>query len=118
MTKHPQGHVFYRQMAHEYPIIERGEGVYLYDSAGRQYLDASGGSLVVNIGHGVPSIARALTAQAAQVAYVHGSLLTTPVLETYSERLAAKVPLPGARFFYLSSGSEAVETAIKFARQL
>jgi len=52
------------------------------------------------------------------VAYVHGSLFTTAVLETYSRRLAAIVPMRQPRFFYLSSGSEAVETALKFARQV
>ncbi|MCL7452292.1 MAG: aspartate aminotransferase family protein [Anaerolineae bacterium] len=117
MSKHPQGHVFYRRMAHDYPVIERGEGVYLYDAGGRRYIDASGGPLVVNVGHGVGSIAQAMARQAAQVAYVHGSLFTTEALEAYSRRLAAKVPLPDARFFYLSSGSEAVETALKFVRQ-
>jgi len=105
-------------MAHEYPVIERGEGVYLYDTAGRRYLDASGGPLVVNIGHGVAAVAKAMAAQARRVAYVHGSLFTTAALETYSARLAEKMPLPAPRFFYLSSGSEAVETALKFARQL
>jgi len=118
MAKHPDGHVFYRRMAHEYPLIERGEGIYLYDSAGRRYIDASGGPLVANVGHGVASIAAAMGAQAARVAYVHGNLFTSPALESYSRRLAAKVPLPDPRFFYLSSGSEAVETALKFARQL
>jgi adenosylmethionine-8-amino-7-oxononanoate aminotransferase len=118
MAKHPQGHVFYRQMAHDYPAIERGVGVYLYDTAGRRYLDASGGPLVVNVGHGLAQIGRAMAEQAARVAYVHGSLFTTPVLETYSERLSGKVPLPEPRFFYLSGGSEAVEAALKFARQL
>jgi adenosylmethionine-8-amino-7-oxononanoate aminotransferase len=118
MVKHPQGHVFYRRMAHEYPVIERGEGAYLYDTAGRRYLDASGGPLVVNIGHGVAPVAEAMATQAAQVAYVHGNLFTTSALEAYSGRLADKVPLPDPRFFYLSSGSEAVETALKFARQV
>jgi adenosylmethionine-8-amino-7-oxononanoate aminotransferase len=118
MVKHPHGHVFYRRMAHEYPVIERGEGVYLYDAGGYRYLDASGGPLVVNVGHGLTSIAEAMAAQAAQVAYVHGNLFTTRPLEAYSERLAARIPLPDPRFFYLSSGSEAVETAFKFARQV
>jgi adenosylmethionine-8-amino-7-oxononanoate aminotransferase len=118
MVKHPQGHVFYRRMAHEYPVIERGAGVYLYDTKGRRYLDASGGPLVVNIGHGVEPVAAAMAEQASQVAYVHGNLFTTAVLESYSERLAARVPLPDPRFYYLSSGSEAVETALKFARQV
>jgi adenosylmethionine-8-amino-7-oxononanoate aminotransferase len=118
MVKHPQGHVFYRRMAHEYPVIERGEGVYLYDTEGRRYLDASGGPLVVNIGHGVQSVAVAMAEQASRVAYVHGNRFTTAVLESYSERLATRVPLPDPRFYYLSSGSEAVETALKFARQV
>lgn len=118
MVRHPEGNVFYRQMAHDYPLIERGEGVYLYDAEGRRYLDASGGPLVVNVGHGVEAIAQAMATQAKQVAYVHGNLFTTGALERYSRRLAARVPLPQPRFFYLCSGSEAVETALKFVRQV
>ena len=118
MSKHPQGNVFYRKMAHDYPTIVRGQGVYLYDAEGRRYLDASGGPLVVNVGHGLASIAEAMAAQAAQVAYVHGSLFTSEPLEAYSARLAPRVPLAEPRFFYLSSGSEAVETALKFVRQV
>lgn len=118
MVKHPQGHVFYRKMAHHYPVIQRGEGVYLYDTEGRRYLDASGGPLVVNVGHGVGSIADAMAAQAHSIAYVHGNQFTTSAVEDLSERLAARVPIPDPRFFYLSSGSEAVETALKFVRQV
>jgi adenosylmethionine-8-amino-7-oxononanoate aminotransferase len=118
MSKYPQGHVFYRKMAHDYPVVERGAGVYLYDSAGRRYLDASGGPVLVNVGHGVQEIVEAMAAQAAQVAYVHGSLFTTQALETYSDRLAARVPVAEPRFYYLSSGAEAVEAACKFARQV
>ncbi|MGD8793376.1 MAG: aspartate aminotransferase family protein [Anaerolineae bacterium] len=118
MGRHPQGRVFYRKMGHDYPMIVRGEGAYLYDAEGRRYLDASGGPLVVNVGHGVESIARAIAEQAARVAYVHGNVFTTAALETYSERLASKTPLADPRFYYLSSGSEAVETALKFARQV
>ncbi len=118
MSRHPEGHVFYRRMGHDYPTIVRGEGVYLYDDEGRRYIDASGGPLVVNVGHGVASIAQAMAAQAEQVAYVHGSLFTTAPLEAYSTRLARHVPLDAPRFFYLSSGSEAVETAFKFVRQV
>jgi len=118
MGGHPRGRVFYRKMGHDYPVIVRGEGAYLYDAEGRRYLDASGGPLVVNVGHGVESIARAIAEQAARVAYVHGNVFTTAALETYSERLASKIPLPDPRFYYLSSGSEAVETAMKFVRQV
>ena len=118
MGRHPRGRVFYRTMGHDYPVIVRGEGALLYDAEGRRYLDASGGPLVVNVGHGVESIARAIAEQAVRVAYVHGNVFTTPALETYSERLASKIPLPDPRFYYLSSGSEAVETALKFVRQV
>ncbi|MBU0702798.1 MAG: aminotransferase class III-fold pyridoxal phosphate-dependent enzyme, partial [Chloroflexi bacterium] len=95
-----------------------GEGVYLYDTEGRRYLDASGGAIVVNIGHGVREVAQAMAEQSAQVAYVHAAMFTSRPMEDYAEALAEVVPLPGARFFPLSSGSEAVETAIKLARQV
>jgi adenosylmethionine-8-amino-7-oxononanoate aminotransferase len=111
-------HVFYRRPQHTHAEIVRGEGVYLWDSAGRRYLDAAGGAVVVNIGHGVAEVAAALAAQAAAVAYVHGSQFTTAGLEAYSARLAGLVPLDDPRFYFLTSGSEAVEAAIKFARQL
>lgn len=111
-------HVFYRRMAHPHPWAVRGEGVYVWDASGRRYIDASGGPIVVNIGHGVTEVVQAMAEQATAVAYIHGSLFSTDALETYSERLAALVPLPAPRFYYLTSGSEAVETAIKFARQV
>jgi len=111
-------HVFYRRIGHPHPTAVRGEGVYLWDADGKRYVDASGGPILVNIGHGVKEVARAVGEQAAAVAYVHGSAFTTGPLETYSDRLAALVPLPDPRFFYMTSGSEAVETAVKFARQV
>jgi len=105
-------------MAHLHPLAERGEGVYLWDAEGRRYIDGSGGAAVVNIGHGVAEVVQAMAEQAASAAYVHGTMFTTAALETHSEQLAALVPMPEPRFYYMTSGSEAVETAIKFARQL
>ncbi|MGD2145357.1 MAG: aspartate aminotransferase family protein [Anaerolineae bacterium] len=115
---HPFGHVFYRRAKHPHPMVERGDGVYLYDTEGRRYLDASGGSIVVNLGHGVHDVAAALAEQATQVAYAHPTMFTSRPAEAYAAALAEVVPLPEARFFFLSSGSEAVETAIKLARQV
>jgi adenosylmethionine-8-amino-7-oxononanoate aminotransferase len=114
---HPAGHVFYRRATHPHPVVERGEGVYLYDTEGRRYLDASGGALVVNIGHGVREVAEAITAQVTRMGYAHPTMFTSRPLEEYAEALAGVVPIPDARFFLLSSGSEAVETALKLARQ-
>jgi adenosylmethionine-8-amino-7-oxononanoate aminotransferase len=110
--------VVYRRMGHPHPSIEGGEGVYLWDCAGRRYIDASGGSVVVNIGHGVEEVARAMAQQALGVAYVHGTMFTSPALEAYSTRLAQLVPMTDPRFWYMASGSEAVETAVKFVRQV
>jgi hypothetical protein len=99
-------------------MVERGEGVYLYDTEGRRYLDGSGGAIVVNIGHGVPQVAEAMAEQAARAAHAHPTMFTSRPVETYAEALAEVVSLPNPRFFLLSSGSEAVETAIKLARQV
>lgn len=111
-------HVFYRRLAHHYPRAARGQGIYLWDTDGRRYIDASGGPIVVNLGHGVAEVAQAMAEQASQVAYIHGTLFTSAALEAYSDQLAARVPVADPRFYYLTSGSEAVETGLKFARQV
>ena len=111
-------HVFYRRLGHDYPTVERGEGMYLYDTAGRRYLDAAGGALVVNIGHGVVEVAEAMAAQARQVAFAHSTQFTSGPLETYTAALAKVSPIAEPRVYLVSGGSEAVETAIKLARQV
>jgi hypothetical protein len=115
---HPRGHVFYRSMGHARPAISHGSGVYLWDKQGKRYLDASGGPIVVNVGHGRREVIDAMTRQLETAAYVHATMFTADVIEQYAERLAALVPLPAARFFFLSSGSEVVEAALKLARQI
>ena len=112
------GHVFHRRLAHDYPVVQRGEGVYLYDTAGRQYLDAAGGALVVNLGHGVAQIVEALAVQARQVAFAHGTQFTSDVLETYAGELGQVSPIPEPWVYLVSGGSEAMETALKLARQV
>ncbi len=116
--KHPHGHVFYRKMSHARPKIDYGEGIYLFDESGKRYIDGSGGPLVVNVGHGRSEVVSAMTEQAQAAAYVHAIMFTNGPTEQLSEELAAIVPIPNPRFFYLSSGSEVVEGAIKLARQI
>ncbi len=115
-TKHSQ--VFHRKYRHPKPAVARGEGIYLWDTDGKRYIDASGGAVVVNVGHGVKEIAEAIARQSAEVAYAHATMFTSPVLEEHAARLAEKLPMPDARLFYMASGSEATETAMKLARQL
>lgn len=112
------GHVFYRRMAHPRPMISHGEGIYLFDTDGKRYIDASGGPVLVNVGHGVAEIVEAMAEQAQAAAYVHATMFTNRAVEDYSDALAEVTPLENPRFFYLGSGSEAVETALKFARQV
>ncbi|WP_309570238.1 aminotransferase class III-fold pyridoxal phosphate-dependent enzyme [Deinococcus sp.] len=100
-----------------YPIAVRAEGIYIYDEFGKRSLDGSSGALVANIGHGRAEVAEAMAVQARSLAFVHGSQFTSDVLEDYAARLAAFLNLPGGRFWAVSGGSEATESAIKLARQ-
>jgi len=109
--------VFYRKLNQTLPRIVRGEGIYLYDDAGKRYLDACGGAMVCCIGHGVGEIADAMAAQARKVAYVNGTAFTNEPVESLASFLAAKAPPPLDRVYFLSSGSEATEAALKLARQ-
>ncbi len=115
---HPGGHVFYRKMKHARPMVSHGQGIYLYDSDGKRYLDGSGGPLVVNVGHGRPEVVDAIRRQLEAVAYAHAIMFTSKPIESYAASLAKIVPIPDARFYFLSSGTEVVEGAIKLARQI
>jgi adenosylmethionine-8-amino-7-oxononanoate aminotransferase len=116
--QHPDGNVFYRKMSHARPQVAYGDGIYLFDSDGKRYVDGSGGPLVVNVGHGRSEVVDAMQKQAAAAAYAHAIMFTSEVVETYSARMAAYMPFADPRFFYLSSGSEVVEAAVKLARQI
>jgi adenosylmethionine-8-amino-7-oxononanoate aminotransferase len=105
-------------MSHARPMLAGSEGIYLIDADGKRYIDASGGPVLVNIGYGVAEVIQAMTGQATAAAYLHATMFTSQALEEYSAALAEVTPLENPRFFYLDSGSEAVETAIKFARQV
>ncbi len=108
--------VFYRS-ALPYPVAVKAAGPYLWDSAGRRYLDGASGALVANIGQGRGEVAEAMAQAARTLAFVHGSQFSSPALEEYSARLMAFLDLPGYRFWAVSGGSEATESAIKLSRQ-
>jgi adenosylmethionine-8-amino-7-oxononanoate aminotransferase len=116
-NRYPSSHVFYRKLTREYPRIVRGEGCYLYDDHGRRYLDGAGGAYVVNVGHGVSEIAEALADQAGRLAYVSGSAFTHDAVEEFAAEIARLSPGDLDMVYPLASGSEAVEAALKLARQ-
>ena len=99
------------------PTAVRGEGCYLYDSDGRAYLDGSGGAAVSCLGHSDPDVRAAVHAQLDQVAFAHTGFFTSDAAEGLADKLIAKAPAGIDRVYLLSGGSEAVEAAIKLARQ-
>jgi hypothetical protein len=112
--------LFSRNFKKTFPIAARGEGCWIISSDGHRYLDASGQAAVVNIGHGVAEIGRAMTEQSSQIAFAHTSQFHTAPAEKLAARLLAMAPpnfRDGGRVYFTSGGSEATETAIKLVRQ-
>lgn len=111
-------HVFYRNLRKTYPLVDRGEGVYIWDKNGNRYLDGSGGACVVSIGHGIPEIRSAMISQADRLAFAHGTHFTSEAAIECAERLARLTSDPSLnKVYFLSGGSEAVESAVKMVRQ-
>ena len=107
----------FRDFKKNYPVITRGKGVFLYDKAGREYLDAVGGISVVNIGHGVSEVIAAMREQAERVAFVHGGSFANEAAMELCDELATWAPKGMGHVLLLSGGSEATETAMKLAHQ-
>jgi putrescine aminotransferase len=98
--------------------IDRGEGVWVHDTEGRRYLDATASLWYANIGHGREEVADAIAAQVRRLeAYSTFGDFTNRPAEELTERLAALAPMPGARVFLASGGGDAVDTAAKLARR-
>jgi adenosylmethionine-8-amino-7-oxononanoate aminotransferase len=114
---YPDTNVFFRKLTGRYPLVVRGEGCWLHDADGNVYLDACGGAFVSNVGHGVAEIADAMADQARRLAYVSGASMTHGAVEELSAELAALTPGDLDRVYPLSSGSDAIEAALKLARQ-
>ncbi|MGB3068823.1 MAG: aspartate aminotransferase family protein [Ottowia sp.] len=99
------------------PVAASGTGCTITDTQGRRYLDASGGAAVSCLGHGHPEVRAAITAQLDKLEYAHTSFFTTEAAETLAAMLASRSPAGLDQAYFVSSGSEAVETALKMARQ-
>jgi adenosylmethionine-8-amino-7-oxononanoate aminotransferase len=99
------------------PIYERGDGCYLWDEDGKKYLDGLAGLFVLQIGHSRRDIAEAMAAQAVKLAYTPSWAATHPKAVEAAKLIAGLAPGDLNSVFFVSSGSEAVESAIKFARQ-
>ena len=111
------GHVLYRDPQKTYPIVDRAEGIYLFDNTGRRYIDAVGGAMVVTIGHGVAEIRDAMLEQAKKVSFAYTNQFTNEPQIQLAEKVTSMAPPGISRAYFVSSGSAATETALKITRQ-
>lgn len=109
--------VFTLDPTRQYPTLVRGEGVYVYDDQGKQYLDAAAGIGVVSIGYGRQRVADAIARQAAQLPYVASNMFRNEPAERLAAQVASFTPGDLHSIHFTSGGSEAVEVAFKIARQ-
>ncbi len=99
-------------------VVTRGEGAYIWDDAGRRYLDSTAGLWFTNVGHGRSEIADAVAAQIGRIAaYSTFGDYAVDTTVALADRLAAIAPVPGSKIFFTSGGSDSVDTAVKLARR-
>ena len=110
-------HVLHRNLNQEYPTAVKGDGPYIVDREGRRYLDASGGAAVSCLGHSDEAVAQAIKDQVSQLAYAHTSFFTSDPMEQLADFLIERAPAGLDSVYFVSGGSEAVEAALKLARQ-
>ncbi len=110
-------HILHRAANTVYPVAVSGSGLEIIDAEGRRYLDASGGAAVSCLGHGHPDVIAALRKQLDALAYAHTAFFTTDVAERLADRLIEDAPAGIDHVYLVSGGSEAIEAALKMARQ-
>ncbi|CAG4919103.1 aspartate aminotransferase family protein [Paraburkholderia gardini] len=109
--------VFHRMPKKALPVAVAGDGIEIIDSTGKRYIDASGGAAVSCLGHSNQRVIDAMNRQARQLPYAHTSFFTTGVAEELADRLVADAPEGLDHVYFVSGGSEAIEAALKLARQ-
>ncbi len=111
------GHIFGRVCGAELPVAVAGEGCWIIDAEGRRYLDGSGGAAVSSLGHSCERVREAIRRQLDAIAFAHTGFFTSEPAERLADMLVARAPEGIERVWLVSGGSEAVESAIKLARQ-
>ena len=110
-------HVFHRHTKMVPAAATSGDGVYITDDSGKRYLDASGGAAVSCLGHSHPVVLQAIRDQIERISFAHTGFFTTKAAENLADKLIEKAPGDLEFVYYVSGGSEAVEAALKLARQ-
>ena len=110
-------HIIHRSLRQTPPVAVAASGVTVRDSSGKTYIDASGGAAVSSLGHAHPHVIAAMHRQIDACAYAHTAFFTTEVAEELAAKLVSKAPAGIDAVYLVSGGSEAMETALKLARQ-
>jgi len=110
-------HVFHRSSRSAYPTVVAGDGAYLIDAQGKRYLDGSSGAAVSCLGHSDREVIDAIKQQLDRLPYAHTSFFTSEPMEALADTLVASAPEGLSRVYFTSGGSEAIEAALKLARQ-
>lgn len=114
-TREPSN-LFYQTRTRR-PVVARAEGIHIWDRQGRRYIDGSSGAMVANIGHGNPRVLAAMRRQMEETTFAYRLHFENEAAETLARRIAARMPSGLDRVFFVSGGSEAVESCLKLARQ-
>jgi len=109
--------IFHRSPKQSLPIAVAGDGIEIIDSTGKRYIDACGGAAVSCLGHSNQRVIEAIARQAQQLPYAHTSFFTTQAAEELADRLVKRAPSGLGHVYFVSGGSEAIEAALKLARQ-
>ena len=109
--------VFQRQIRETLPRAVKGDGIYIIDADGKRYLDASGGAAVSCLGHSDPDVTQAIKDQVDTLAFAHTGFFTSGTAENLADLLIGKAPDGIEKVYFTSGGSEAIEAALKMARQ-
>ena len=115
MTR-PPSNLFY-QGRQRRPVLDQARGIYMWDVDGRRYIDGSSGAMVCNIGHSNPRVLEAMRRQMERSTFGYRLHFETEASEALAAKTAALLPAGLDRIFFVSGGSEAVESALKLARQ-
>jgi adenosylmethionine-8-amino-7-oxononanoate aminotransferase len=110
-------HVFGRDTRSQLPVAVRGEGLFIYDSTGKRYLDASGGAAVSCLGHDHPAVRKAIKQQVDQLSFAHTGFFSNQAQELLADELIVHAPDGLNHVLFVTGGSEATEAALKLARQ-
>ncbi|MGF6770689.1 adenosylmethionine-8-amino-7-oxononanoate aminotransferase [Paraburkholderia sp. GAS199] len=117
MPTNPTTTVFHRTPRQSLPVAVAGDGIEIIDSTGKRYIDACGGAAVSCLGHSNARVIDAIRRQSEQLPYAHSSFFTTQPAEELADRLVASAPPGLEHVYFVSGGSEAIEAALKLARQ-